>query len=184
MFGVLKRIVSRSGDGKQEGQSTVSAVKNLLTKGPLQHAIPLSRQDDVLASLKLQAGDCESSQTGSAMLDGKALSWREFIWSRDTELDQCRWHSVRWRFYENGLICFDALMSNSSEHLDLGDLQGHRIELREKNGFLLGIWAAGFYVRRGLTPLGFQANIVDDHVPLKMHFSEISDKQSGQWLRR
>ncbi|RJG41400.1 hypothetical protein D3Y55_30030 [Mesorhizobium sp. DCY119] len=48
--------------------------------------MPWARQDDLLASLKIQAGDCESSQTGSAILDAKALSWREFIWSRDTEL--------------------------------------------------------------------------------------------------
>ncbi|WP_091918452.1 hypothetical protein [Mesorhizobium sp. YR577] len=54
MFGVLKRLVSQNGDGKQEGQSTVSVVKNLLSKGPLQHAMPLARQDDLLASLKLQ----------------------------------------------------------------------------------------------------------------------------------
>ncbi|WP_139238655.1 hypothetical protein [Mesorhizobium sp. YR577] len=118
------------------------------------------------------------------MMDAKSIVWREFIWSRDAQFDQCRWHSVRWRFYENGLICFDAQMSNAGAHANLGDMQGHRIELRDKKGFLVGVWAAGFYVHRGLPAMGFQANIVDDHIPLKLHFSEIDKEQSGFWFRK
>ena len=97
-------------------------------------------------------------------------------------IDECDWEQVRWRFYENGLVCFEARMSNKSGRLDSGDVQGHRVEIREKSGLLLGVWIAGFFVHRDLPMRGFAASYVDEHLPLKLHFADMTDDQSGAWV--
>jgi len=73
-------------------------------------------------------------------------------------------------------------MANMSGRLDNGDVQGHRIELRERNGLLLGVWIAGFFVRRNLPMRGFATSFVDPHQPLKLHFSDLEERQEGAWV--
>ncbi|MEE4187359.1 MAG: hypothetical protein V2I76_02790, partial [Roseobacter sp.] len=110
------------------------------------------------------------------------VRYKEFLWTQAETIDECEWGTVRWRFYSNGLVCFDAQMSNNSGKLDNGDVQGHRIELRENNGLLLGVWIAGFFVRRSLPLRGFAASFSDDHQPLKLHFDDIDEAQLGAWI--
>jgi hypothetical protein len=152
-----------------------------LFSGDRRNALPLARQGALQKGISLHPAEGLDSGSGSIMIDGKPLSWREFRWGEYAEGNR-QWHSVRWRFYENGHVCFDAEMSNSGE--GVGHLQGHRIELREKSGLLLGVWAAGFFVRRAQPKLGFQADVMDDHATLKMHFADLAETQAGFWLHR
>lgn len=183
MLAILNKFLSWARHSDKEGEALPSALKNQFAKGAMSPILPLARQTQIPASVKLYPGTSDDCKTGSIVRDSDTLGWREFVWS-PAEHENCQWHCVRWRFYDDGLICFDAKMSSSNQGVRLGQLQGHRIELREKNGLLLGVWTAEFYVRKGLAPLGFQANIVDDHAPLKLHFAELSEKQEGCWLRR
>lgn len=179
----LRRFLTWLGIVDDDGGSAPSGLMKLFSNKRPHPGIPLARQGELPEAIRLHkadGGDCES---GNVVLDGSSLRWREFVWGEYTN-GSCQWHSVRWRFYENGHVCFDAQMSNSGEGIHLGHLQGHRIELREKGGMLLGVWAAGFFVRRGQAALSFQADIMDDHPTLKMHFTEIADEQSGYWLYR
>jgi hypothetical protein len=148
-----------------------------------RNALPLTRQGALPAGMRLHPADGAECSSGSATFDGKPLSWREFKWG-EYATGSREWHSVRWRFYENGHVCFDTKMGNSGEGADVGHLQGHRIELRDKSGLLLGVWAAGFFVRRAQPRLGFQADIMDDHATLKMHFADLAETQAGFWLYR
>jgi hypothetical protein len=178
---VLSRLVSWAGLGTGDDESSSPLAR--LFSGDRRKAIPLARQGGLPAGIRLHRGDGGSSRSGSTVLDGKPLAWREFAWG-DYAVGSGHWHSVRWRFYADGHVCFDALMSNSGEGVDLGHVQGHRIELREKGGLLLGVWAAAFFVGRGQPALGFQADVKDDHPTLKMHFADLADEQAGFWLYR
>lgn len=183
MPGLLQKLFSWLGIGTDDDDSSVSPLKKLFSNEPPDRGIPLARQGDLTTAIGLHRGDGGDVRSGSIVLDGKPLEWREFTWGEFAKGSR-QWHSVRWRFYENGHVCFDARMSNASEGVNLGHLQGHRIELREKGGLLIGVWAAGFFVRRALPALGFQADIMDDHPTLKMHFADIADEQTGFWLYR
>ena len=179
IIGAVSKLFFAQDESDKDHPATQGAFGKLLSKG---HGASLARQTETIKYLKATAGQSGESASGDATLEGKPCKWREFRWPSEAKQDECSWRWVRWRFYENGLVCFDAQMANASTGVDLGDLQGHRIELRDKTGFLLGIWIAGFFVRRRLPPLGFQANILDDHMPFKLHFSELADVQTGMWL--
>jgi hypothetical protein len=168
--------------GITTGDDDSPALSKLLS-GERRNALPLARQGALKKGMRLHPAEDPDSDSGSTIVDGKPLSWREFRWGEYTEGNR-QWHSVRWRFYENGHVCFDAEMSNSGQGVDVGHLQGHRIELREKSGLLLGVWAAGFFVGRAQPKLGFQADTMDDHATLKMHFADLAETQAGYWLYR
>lgn len=181
MLSLIAKLIS-TGVGKGKDGEEPGPLKKFMTREPQHAALPLARHAEVIG-IKMHVGQSDSSQAGSVVQDGKPIKWREFSWAQ-TQADDNRWQSVRWRFYDNGLVCFDAEMSNEGDGMDLGDMQGHRIELREKAGLLLGTWVAGFYVRRGLPPIGFHASIVDDHAPLKLHFDDLMPTQTGAWLHK
>jgi hypothetical protein len=65
----------------------------------------------------------------------------------------------------------------------VSDLLGHQIALRDKTGFLIGIWAAAFVVPKRTRKRAFQASASDDHMPLKLHFDELESAQTGTWFR-
>jgi hypothetical protein len=173
-----KFISDLFGSGKGE---KVTGIKSVVkrTLGLTEDGISLGREIEAVGYRRWKSEESEKSDTGSVVTDDKKLAWHEFRWENPISIDECRWENVRWRFYENGLVCFNASMCNSSGKLDTGDVQGHRIELRDKTGLLLGVWIAGFFVRRELPIRGFQASYIDDHPPLKLHFSKIADVQSG-----
>jgi len=153
------------------------------TLGFANTGIPIGREDEPAVYARWKAQENNAFATGAVKPnDGDELTWREFLWQGPATIDECQWGNVRWRFYSNGLVCCDAQMSNTSGRADNGDVQGHRIEVREKNGLLLGVWVAAFYVRRSLPERGFAASFIDQHEPLNFHFSEIDDTQSGAWV--
>lgn len=182
IWGAATKIVSKlaeSGDDKILDRDNF--IKTTL--GLADTGIPIGREDEPAGYVRWDAADNDTFNTGvSTNPEGKEVPWREFLWTVPMTIDECDWGTVRWRFYRNGLVCFDAQMSNNSGTLDIGDVQGHRIELREKNGLLLGVWIAGFFVRRSLPLRGFAASFSDDHQPLKLHFDDISEAQLGAWI--
>lgn len=149
-----------------------------------EEGIPIGREGGPVDYVRWKAAPSETVNDGTVQQAEKDadLRWREFLWIAPASIDECEWEQVRWRFYENGLVCFEARMSNTSGGLDKGDVQGHRVEIREKNGLLIGVWVAAFLVRKDLPMRGFAASFVDDHMPLKLHFSDIRDEQSGAWV--
>lgn len=154
------------------------------TMGLADTGIPLGRENKPAGYIRWKAAVNEKSNNGKSINhdEEKTVPWREYVWKSPVSIGDCSWGEVRWRFYQNGLVCFDSEMSNASGKLDNGDIQGHRIEIREKNGLLVGVWIAGFFVRKDLPMRGFQASIIDEHLPLKFHFSELCEEQSGAWV--
>ncbi|MEM6889102.1 MAG: hypothetical protein AAF636_13290 [Pseudomonadota bacterium] len=181
IWGAATKIVSSLVDA--EKGDTKTARDNILKKtlGLADTGIPIGRENDPAGYVRWAAKDNDIFNDG-VVGSADGVKWREFLWSGPETIDECRWGTVRWRFYSNGLVCFDAKMANESGKLDNGDVQGHRIELREKNGLLLGVWIAGFFVRRSLPLRGFSASYSDEHLPLKLHFDDISDAQLGAWI--
>jgi hypothetical protein len=114
--------------------------------------------------------------------DTPEVQWIAFDWTTPQTLEEAAWGIVHWRFYANGLIAFHAEMSNTSGAFDTGDLQGHRIELRTADGFLLGAWHAGFFVRRGTLVKHYYGSLEENYLPLKMHFVDLAEHQEGQWF--
>lgn len=183
ILNMASKLVTRMSDSEDKaGMLRDSVIKRTL--GLADGGIPIGREDISGDYVRWEAGPSDSTRSGAAPGegDGKGVAWREFLWSKQTTIDECAWESVRWRFYASGLVCFEAKMSNHSGKLDNGDVQGHRIELRESNGLLLGVWIAGFFVRRDLPMRGFATSFVDDHQPLKLHFAELEDTQGGAWI--
>jgi hypothetical protein len=182
MLNVATKLASKLIDGSDE--ETIDR-DNIIkrTLGLADTGIPIGREDEPAGYIRWAAENNDTFNVGrSHGEDDAEVAWREFLWTRPTHIDECEWGTVRWRFYSNGLVCFDAQMANDSGKLDLGDVQGHRIELREENGLLLGVWIAGFFVRRGLPLRGFAASYSDTHLPLKIHFNDIGEQQHGAWI--
>jgi hypothetical protein len=144
--------------------------------------IPLARHDLSFPFLQVSSGPENMHRSGEAALGGKSVAWHEFDWTSEVRDEERVWHEVRWRFYANGLVAFEAVMSNAATGLASGKMMGHAIELRDSTGFLIGVWVTGFYVRRNLPALGYQASLVDDHQPLMLHFGELAPAQRGLWL--
>jgi len=170
--------------GLMKSDDKKAVVRNALIKrtlGLADEGIPMGREDKPAGYIRWKAGVNDVHNTGLAIAAGeeKGVAWREYVWTPRTQIEDSAWEDVRWRFYQNGLICFDARMGNNSGKLDNGDVQGHRIELRERNGLLVGVWIAGYFVRKNLPMRGFQATIVDEHLPLKYHFSDLLEEQIG-----
>ncbi|MEO9653199.1 MAG: hypothetical protein ABJ360_28085 [Roseobacter sp.] len=182
MLGAAAKVVSKlmEASGKEGGQRD-NIIKTTL--GLADTGIPIGREDEPAGYVRWKAARNDTFNVGSTSgVDNDGVRWREFLWTTPAQVDECDWGTVRWRFYSNGLICFDAQMANTSGKLDTGDVQGHRIELREDSGLLLGVWIAGFFVRRSLPLRGFAASFADEHQPLKLHFDDISEAQLGAWI--
>lgn len=175
---VVTKLVEADGEKKLDRDNIIK-----MTLGLADTGIPIGREDEPVGYVRWKAAENETHTRGKAVgSDGAEVKYHEFLWTTPETIDECNWGIVRWRFYSNGLVCFDAQMANNSGQLDNGDVQGHRIELREKNGLLLGVWIAGFFVRRSLPLRGFAASFADDHQPLKLHFDDIDDAHLGAWI--
>ncbi len=175
---VVAKIAAADGDKRFERDNIIKSTLGLADTG-----IPIGREDEPAGYVRWKAAENQTTNDGhSTSGQSEEVRYREFLWTQAETIDECEWGVVRWRFYSNGLVCFDAQMANTSGKLDNGDVQGHRIELRERNGLLLGVWIAGFFVRRSLPLRGFAASYSDDHQPLKLHFDDISEKQLGAWI--
>lgn len=175
---VVSKLAEGDGDKKFDRDNIIKVTLGLADTG-----IPIGREDEPVGYIRWKAAENDTQSAGDATgTDGNGVRYREFLWTAHETIDECEWGEVRWRFYSNGLVCFDAQMANTSGRLDTGDVQGHRIELREKNGLLLGVWIAGFFVRRSLPLRGFAASFADDHAPLKLHFDDIDDAHLGAWI--
>lgn len=175
---IVTKLSETKGDEKPLRDGLIKRTMGLADTG-----IPIAREIAPGDYVRWDAQD-NDAHTSGVVTGGESgdLKWRDYLWTGPATIDECHWGAVRWRFYSNGLVCFDAQMSNESGQLDHGDVQGHRIELREKNGLLLGVWIAGFFVRRDLPQRGFASSFVDTHEPLKLHFDEMDDHQHGAWV--
>lgn len=182
IWATASKIVTKLADNKDD---KTPLRDNLLkrTIGLADTGIPIAREISPGDYVRWDAQENDAFASGDITdTEGKDLKWRDYVWTGPATIDECEWGTVRWRFYSNGLVCFDAQMSNKSRQLDHGDVQGHRIELREKNGLLLGVWIAGFFVRRDLPQRAFASSFVDTHEPLKLHFADMNDHQQGAWV--
>ncbi len=182
IWSAATKVMSKIVEGEKEGDGPDRDNIIKRTLGLADTGIPIGREDEPAGYVRWDAQDNDTFNAGASANEKGEVKWREFLWTGPATIDECEWGTVRWRFYNNGLVCFDARMANSSRQLDNGDVQGHRIELREKNGLLLGVWIAGFFVRRSLPLRGFAASFSDEHLPLKLHFDEISEAQLGAWI--
>lgn len=175
---IVSKLVDADSDKKIDRDNIIKTTLGLADTG-----IPIGREDEPAGYVRWNAAKNDTFNAGQSTSGDKGhMRYHEFLWTKPETIDECEWGLVRWRFYSNGLVCFDAQMANTSGKLDNGDVQGHRIELREKNGLLLGVWIAGFFVRRTLPLRGFAASFSDDHQPLKLHFDDVSEAQQGAWI--
>jgi hypothetical protein len=182
IWSAASKVVSKLADTKDEKKvDRDNIIKKTL--GLADTGIPIGREDEPAGYVRWAAANNDQYNAGhSTGSNEEKIPYHEFLWTGPQTIEECDWGEVRWRFYANGLVCFDARMSNNSGKLDNGDVQGHRIELREEGGLLLGVWIAGFFVRRSLPMRGFASSFSDDHAPLKLHFNDIRQAQSGAWI--
>ncbi|MCV3241718.1 hypothetical protein [Mesorhizobium sp. ZC-5] len=166
-------------DGAKDKIANVNAI---LAGGSGEKWVPLARQQATLPIRNQFRGGSISTERGERDHDGEPVRWAQFDWS-EQRVDDCTFHKVRWRFHSNGLICLELVASKDATGLDVRDLVGHRIELRDRSGFLIGIWLAAFIIDRGTEHAIFQATAVDDFLPLKLHFDEVADVQEGLCFR-
>lgn len=168
---------------KPEVKDKFKSLAKVLTGGSGETWIAIARQQVTLPFAETSEALSQAPSRGEAMLDGKPVAWVEFDWPGECGLADCRVRDVRWRFYRNGLVSLAAELSKDGGGLDMSDLLGHQIELRDKTGFLIGIWAAAFVVPRHTAKRAFQASATDEHLPLKLHFDELDAAQTGTWFR-
>lgn len=157
-------------------------VNALLTGGSGEAWIPLGRQQATLPIKNRHRSESAVALRGEGDHDGKPLPWVQFDWPV-IEVDDCSFQKVCWRFYRNGLICLELVASKDARGLDVRDLVGHSIELRDRSGFLIGIWTAAFAIHKGADRAVFQATATDDFLPLKLHFDEVGEVQDGIGFR-
>jgi hypothetical protein len=161
----------------------IGTVGNLLKGGTGDGWVSLGRQQATLPFSGQTRANSTASDQGEVGQDGKPVRWIQFDWPTDQKVDDCILHRVRWRFYQNGLISLELIASKDGSGLDMSDLIGHTIELRDKTGFLIGIWSAAFLVHKGTDRLAFQSSVVDDFQPFKLHFDDIGSEQGGVAFR-
>ena len=157
----------------------------LLRSGGFQ--VVLTRDDDhFVHQEKLTRRDSDASAAGTTAARGTlaAVHWREWRWTTPAAVGDCTWGQVRWRFYDNGRIVFQAEMDNDVGSFKLGAQQGHRIELRTTDGCLLGAWRAAFFVRRHSGIAHYPATVVEEFPLIQQHFDELAERQSGSCFHR
>lgn len=145
--------------------------------------IALGRDED--HDIRKERLACAQSDPGvsgaAATKGGETVAWREWRWTDACTVGPCTFSEARWRFYANGRIAFHAQMENAAGNFRVGNLEGHRIELRTKDGCLLGAWRAAFFVRRSSGIRHFPATILDEHPLVSLHFDELAERQDGIW---
>lgn len=180
MTDVLLRPLMKGKDGGA-GQALGNAIKDRFSadhdflKRDERHDVTLGRS---------VAGESEAVVRGTTPRKGEeaGIDWLEYAFPEEKRLDDCTWSGVHWRLYRNGRIAVHMVMDNTSGLVDGGDLQGHRLELRTEDGWLVGAWTAAFFVRRGTAIRAFPATILDDHPLLSVHFDELAERQTGHWF--
>lgn len=122
--------------------------------------------------------------TSASIIRGAAGGdeWVEFHWPEIATDEEVEIADVRWRLYRSGLTLFNGTLRTSGGGLDGGSVLGHRIELRAKDGALLGALYSGFFTHRAAVTDAFSSSAVIDHAPLKLHFDELADTQTGHWF--
>lgn len=151
-------------------------------KGRLEpdHVFLARDEDHTAHHEKMAMVESDATISGvSTPKGGTPITWREWRWSGPTKVEDCTFNAIRWRFYENGRIAFQADMQNAAGNIRPGNLQGHRIELVTADGLLVGAWKAAFFVRRTSGIRHFPATILDDHPLLPLHFEELAERQPG-----
>ena len=176
---ILDKVLGRKEDEK--GKKLSAFLKNRFNP---DHTDVSRDAEHVFSADKAKTGPNDGYTSGAtpAAEGESAVRWKEFRWSAPQTLSECHWESVTWRFYENGLVLFFAEMSNQGARFDLGDTQGHRIELRANDGCFLGAWKTGFFVRKNNAVRHFSSHFEDPHPLLKLHYDEISEAQMGIWF--
>ncbi|WP_422018906.1 hypothetical protein [Roseibium sp.] len=145
--------------------------------------IPLSRPSATLDFSTHTQTQSDTFNTGSIESKDGPVTWCEFVWNSDQIIKDCILHKVSWRFYSNKLICLEVCASKDDKGLDGSDLIGHRLELRDRSGFLIGIWAAAFLIVKDTDRRSFQTSAEDDHKVLGLHFNMLADAQTGLSFR-
>lgn len=166
----------------KEAKDKLANVNTLLTGGSGETWIPLGRQQATLPIKHQLRSKSASAKRGEGDQEGKPIPWVHFDWPA-LEIDDCAFRSISWRFYRNGLISLELVASKDGAGLDTRDLVGHSIELRDRDGFLVGIWSAAFAIHRDTELAVFHAAATDDFLPLKLHFDEVRDVQEGVSFR-
>lgn len=161
-----------------KAKDKLDTVDSLLSGGSGESWIPLARQQATLPVKAQIRGQSAKGERGECDLDGEPLPWVEFDWP-PLQIDDCAFHKLSWRFYRNGQIGLELIASKDEAGLDTHDLIGHRIELRDSNGFLVGAWSAAFTIYKGDDHIVFHTSATDEFLPLKLHFGEIADWQDG-----
>lgn len=166
-------------EGAKDKISTVNA---LLAGGSGETWLPLARQQATLPVKTQFRSQSATGKRGECDHEGKPLHWVQFDWPSQ-QVDDCTLHKLSWRFYQNGLICLELSASKDAAGLDTRDLVGHGIELRDRNGFLIGVWSAAFTIYKADDHTIFHTAAIDDFLPLKLHFDEVADVQDGFGFR-
>ncbi|GAB2183446.1 hypothetical protein [Roseibium sp. LAB1] len=173
-----KPLLGKLGVG-DEARERFEALQKAVTGDTGTAWIPLSRPSATLdfSTHRLMVSDIHNS--GEIGPEKDAVTWKEFVWTSDQAIKDCVLHKISWRFYENGLICLEVCGSKDAVGLDGSDLIGHRLELRDDTGFLIGIWAAAFLIVKDTERRSFQTSTEDDHKLLKLHFGKLAEQQTG-----
>ncbi|UOM35769.1 hypothetical protein [Acuticoccus sp. I52.16.1] len=185
-FATLSGFLLRPMMSGDKGGRRKEALQLLKARLDPDHAF-LSRDDDhFVHQEKLTRRDSDASAAGTTAARGTlaAVHWREWRWTTPAAVGDCTWGQVRWRFYDNGRIVFQAEMDNDVGSFKLGVQQGHRIELRTTDGCLLGAWRAAFFVRRYSGIAHYPATVVEEFPLIQQHFDELAERQSGSCFHR
>jgi len=177
-----KPVLSKLGV-TDEARERFSALQKAVTGDTGTAWIPLSRPSATLNFSTHRQTASDLFNTGTAAPEKEPVKWVEFVWTADQAIKDCILHKIAWRFYENNLICLEICASKDDERFDGSDLIGHRLELRDETGFLIGIWAAAFLIVRGTERRSFQTSAEDDHKVLKLHFDKLAETQTGIGFR-
>lgn len=181
LFSVVSRILSPGEGGAKDRRQALAQILRQQFN-PEHHALQRDEKHAIHVERSV-SGESESVATGATSSQSEdPVRWVEFVWAAERTIGDCRWSDVHWRFYRDGRIAFHAKMQNVGRKLDTGDIQGHRIELRTRDGLLIGAWAAAFFVRNRGAVSHFPATLMDDHPLLTMHFDELAEHQRGHWF--
>ncbi|MBB4005659.1 hypothetical protein [Aurantimonas endophytica] len=160
----------------------IATVNTFLAGGSGDEWVPLARQDATLPIVNQIKARSITCGRGSRDHEDRAVRWIQFDWP-EQQVDDCTFHKSRWRVYQNGLICLELVASKDATGVDMRDLVGHRLELRDNSGFLIGIWSAAFSIQRRTERVVFSAAAIDKFLPLVLHFDNIDDVQDGSAYR-
>ncbi|AOF92574.1 hypothetical protein [Sinorhizobium sp. RAC02] len=170
-------LKSRSQEERDDRNKVLDTV---LSGGSGSTRLTAGREQQTLHQKYLFPETSREDRGSKPARDEKENSWVQFNWPDEHHHESCTWHNVSWRFYRTGFVTVSMGLSVTDRRLDLHDLLGHRIELRDKSGFLLGVWSAAFQVWKGVGRMGYQSSASEDFLPLKQHFDDIALVQEGQ----